>query len=200
MGSGAEEKFIQLFCDVFGPGKGQYVYLQYPVVDIYGRHRTIDFAIKSAFGKVAFEIDGTTWHSPEKVSEGKYIDDLLKQNSLVYDGWKVYRWTDRQIETTPERVKDELVTFLGESPALFYIDDDMPAQNGKVFILREHQEGALRNLCQMRNEHQTIALVQGATGSGKSAIGVLDAKSLGKRTLFLAHTNELVEQAYSNFR
>lgn len=104
MGSGAEEKFIQLFCDVFGPGKGQYVYLQYPVVDIYGRHRTIDFAIKSAFGKVAFEIDGTTWHSPEKVSEGKYIDDLLKQNSLVYDGWKVYRWTDRQIETTPERV------------------------------------------------------------------------------------------------
>lgn len=200
MGSEAEEKFIQLFCDVFGPGKGQYVYLQYPVVDIYGRHRTIDFAIKSAFGKVAFEIDGTTWHNPEKVSEGKYIDDLLKQNSLVYDGWKVYRWTDRQIETTPERVKDELVTFLGESPALFYIDDDMPAQNGKVFILREHQEEALRNLCQMRNEHQTIALVQGATGSGKSAIGVLDAKSLGKRTLFLAHTNELVEQAYSNFR
>lgn len=200
MGSRAEEKFIQLFCDVFGPEKGQYVYFQYPVVDIYGKHRTIDFAIKSACGKIAFEIDGTTWHSPEKVSEEKYLDDLLKQNSLVYDGWKVYRWTDHQIETTPERVKDELVTVLGESPVLFYMDDYMPVQNGKVFILREHQEEALYNLRKMRNEHQTIALVQGATGSGKSAIGVLDAKSLGKRTLFLAHTKELVEQAYNNFR
>lgn len=25
--SSAEEKFIQLFCDTFGPDKGQYVYL-----------------------------------------------------------------------------------------------------------------------------------------------------------------------------
>ena len=33
--SGAEEKFIQLFCDVFGPEKGQYVYLQFPFCDIY---------------------------------------------------------------------------------------------------------------------------------------------------------------------
>ena len=37
--SSAEEKFIQLFCDVFGPEKGQYVYLQYPFVDIYGNVR-----------------------------------------------------------------------------------------------------------------------------------------------------------------
>ena len=40
--SGAEEQFIQLFCDVFGPERGQYVYMQYPFVDIYGGHRTID--------------------------------------------------------------------------------------------------------------------------------------------------------------
>lgn len=26
-----------------------------------------------------------------KVSENKYADDLLKQNSLIYDNWKVYR-------------------------------------------------------------------------------------------------------------
>lgn len=45
--SSAEEKFVQLFCDVFGAEKGQYVYLQYPFVDIYGKHRTIDFAIKT---------------------------------------------------------------------------------------------------------------------------------------------------------
>ena len=47
--SGAEEAFVQLFCDVFGPEKGQYVYLQYPFLDIYGKHRTIDFAINTPY-------------------------------------------------------------------------------------------------------------------------------------------------------
>lgn len=87
--SGAEEEFIQLFCDLFGPEKGEYVYLQYPFLDIYGKHRTIDFAIRSKDGKIAFEIDGETWHNPSKVSEDKYTDDLLKQNSMVFGGWKV---------------------------------------------------------------------------------------------------------------
>ncbi len=44
--SGSEDRFIELFCDVFGAEKGQFVYLQYPMVDIYGGHRTIDFAVK----------------------------------------------------------------------------------------------------------------------------------------------------------
>ena len=50
--SGAEEQFVQLFCDAFGAEKGQYVYLQYPFVDIYGNHRTIDFAVMTEDGKV----------------------------------------------------------------------------------------------------------------------------------------------------
>jgi len=198
--SKAEETFIDLFCDVYGPEKGQYVYLQYPVNDIYGRHRTIDFAINSNLGKVAFEIDGTTWHDPSKISSEKYEDDLLKQNSIVYDGWKIYRWTDNQIYKNPERIKDELVTFLGTSPAMYYMEDNMPVQNGKVFELRGHQEEALDSLKNMRENYEKIALVQGATGSGKSAIGILDAKAVGKRTLFLAHTKELVAQGYDNFK
>lgn len=197
--SSAEDKFIDIFCETFGPELSQYVYLQYPFLDIYGRHRSIDFAVNSDCGRIAFEIDGNTWHNPSSISEDKYTDDLLKQNSMIHEGWKVFRWTDKQLEKCPDRVKDELITFLGMSPALFYIDDSMPAQNGQIFELREHQEEALINLKRMRKDNQTIALVQGATGSGKSAIGVLDAKAVGKRTLFLAHTKELVEQGYTNF-
>lgn len=156
--SSAEEKFVQLFCDVFGAEKGQYVYLQYPFVDIYGKHRTIDFAIKTEADKIAFEIDGETWHNPTKVSKDKYIDDLLKQNSMIHNGWKVFRWTDSQLDKTPERVKDELVTFLGYTPTLTYIDDDMPSQKGKVFELREHQEEALASLNKMREEGKQLLL------------------------------------------
>ena len=38
--SGAEDRFIEIFCDTFGAEKGQYVYLQYPMVDIYGDRKT----------------------------------------------------------------------------------------------------------------------------------------------------------------
>ena len=198
--SSAEERFIELFCDVFGPERGQYVYMQYPFVDIYGGHRTIDYALHSSERRIAIEVDGNQWHQPGIVSEDKYHDDLLKQNSLVYEGWKVYRWTSRQIEKTPERIKDELVTFLGTSPMFRYIEDTLPPQQGKAFELREHQEEALAQLETMRSAHETIALLYHATGTGKTVTAVSDAKRLGKRTLFLAHTKELVYQAYNCFR
>lgn len=58
--SGTEDRFIELFCETFGADKGQYVYLQYPLVDIYGGHRTIDFAVSLPDGRVAMEVDGNT--------------------------------------------------------------------------------------------------------------------------------------------
>ncbi len=150
--SGAEEKFIQLFCDVFGPEQGQYVYLQYPFTDIYGKHRTIDYAFACANGRVAVEVDGTAWHDPSKVSEDKYADDLLKQNSMVHEGWKVFRWTDRQLERSEDRVKDELVTFFGTDPRLTLMDDDMPPQRGVVYDLKQHQQDALKSRREMREK------------------------------------------------
>lgn len=84
--SRAKKLFVQLFCEAFGPDKTENLQIQYPCVDIYGRHRYIDFAMESPESKIAIEIDGETYHNPNKVSENKYADDLLKQNSLVYRG------------------------------------------------------------------------------------------------------------------
>ena len=198
--SGSEDRFIELFCDAFGADKGQYVYLQYPMVDIYGRHRTIDFAVNLPEGKVAIEVDGNTWHQPGIVSTEKYHDDLLKQNSMVFEGWRVYRWTSAQIDKSPDRVKDELVTFLGQSPLFRYIEDALPPQQGETFELMDHQEEALENLDSMRKAHKTIALLFHATGTGKTVTAVSDAKRFGKRTLFIAHRHELVDQAIKTFR
>ena len=197
--SGAEDRFIELFCDTFGAEKGQYMYLQYPMVDIYGGHRSIDFALKTPDGRIAIEVDGNTWHEPGIVSQDKYHDDLLKQNSMVFEGWKVYRWTSVQLEKNPARIQDELVTFLGQSPLFQYIDDALPAQQGKTFSLMDHQEEALDSLAKMR-ETDSIALLYHATGTGKTVTAVTDAKNFGKRTLFLAHRHELVEQALNTFR
>ena len=80
--SRAEELFVQLFCEAFGPEKTENLQVQYPCVDIYGQHRYIDFALESPESKIAIEIDGETYHNPSKVSENKYADDLLKRSLL----------------------------------------------------------------------------------------------------------------------
>ncbi|HHZ13252.1 MAG: DEAD/DEAH box helicase family protein [Caldicoprobacterales bacterium] len=196
---GSEELFIELFCDVFGPDKSQYIFVQYPFTDIYGNHRFIDFALESQDERIAIEVDGETYHNPTQISRDKYYDDLLKQNSLVYKGWKIYRWVYSQLKYQSEKVKDEMLTFFGELPMFKMIEDYLPSQKGKVIELKEHQQEALNSLRKMREEGQSIALLYHATGTGKTVTAVSDAKAVGQRTLFIGHTKELIEQAKKTF-
>ena len=190
---------MQLFCEVFGPEKTENLQVQYPCVDIYGRHRYIDFALESPESKIAIEIDGETYHNPSKVSENKYADDLLKQNSLIYDNWKVYRWIYSQLEKQPEKVKDELITFLGTSPMFKAFEADLPVQMGQTIELRDYQQEAIDNLKKMREDGKTIALLYHATGVGKTITAATDAKAVGGRTLFLVNALKLASQAKETF-
>lgn len=188
-----------MFCEAFGPEKTENLQVQYPCVDIYGRHRYIDFALESPESKIAIEIDGETYHNPSKVSENKYADDLLKQNSLIYDNWKVYRWIYSQLEKQPEKVKDELITFLGSSPMFKAFEADLPVQMGQTIELRDYQQEAIDNLKKMREDGKTIALLYHATGVGKTITAATDAKAVGGRTLFLVNALKLASQAKDTF-
>ena len=168
-------------------------------MDIYGRHRYVDFALESPESKIAIEIDGETYHNPSKVSENKYADDLLKQNSLIYDNWKVYRWIYSRLEKQPEKVKDELITFLGSSPMFKAFEADLPVQMGQTIELRDYQQEATENLQKMREDGKTIALLYHATGVGKTITAATDAKAVGGRTLFLVNALKLASQAKETF-
>ena len=170
--SRAEELFVQLFCEAFGPEKTENLQVQYPCVDIYGRHRYIDFALESPESKIAIEIDGETYHNPSKVSENKYAGDILKQNSLIYDNWKVYRWIYSQLEKQPEKVKDELITFLGTSPMFKAFEADLPVQMGQTIELRDYQQEATENLQKMREDGKTIALLYHKDGKVKPDLSI----------------------------
>ncbi len=195
-----EDVFVELFAQVFGLEKVQLLAHEYQVEDIYGAGRSIDYAIRSADEKIAFEIDGLTWHLPGAIGVAKFEDDLLRQNSLIHQGWRVFRWSDRELLEEPERVKDELTLFLESVPGLLSFDDFLPKQSGDVFELREHQEEALESLDAMRSSGKTIALLTHAQGAGKTVVAISDAKRLGGRTLFVAHRRELVTQAYDSLR
>lgn len=204
-GSQAENLFIDLFADTFGVEKAGYLYSQYPFFDIYQNARFADFVCESGAKRIAIEIDDEASHNPRLVSKDKYTDDLLKQNSMTYLGWDIYRWTVRQMQKQPDTVKDELRLFIGGNAKFKEIDDYLPTQrglsiNGDKLELREYQEEALKNLEEMRNRNQTIALLYQATGTGKTVTAVTDAKRVCGRTLFVAHTIELVKQAYDTFK
>lgn len=204
-GSQAEDLFIEIFADTFGAEKAGYLYSQYPFYDIYQNARFADFVCESGAKRIAVEIDDEASHNPRLVSKDKFTDDLLKQNSMVHLGWDVYRWTVRQLQKQPDTVKDELRVFFGAHSRFKEIDDYLPVQrgqaiNGDKLELREYQQEALNNLQAMRDKKETIALLYQATGTGKTVTAVMDAKRVGGRTLFVAHTMELVNQAYNTFK
>lgn len=204
-GSAAEDLFIDLFSEAFGAEKAQYLYSQYHFYDIYQNSRYADFVLENGARRVAIEIDDEASHNPKLVAQEKFYDDLLKQNSMVYLGWDVYRWAVRQMQIQPDAVKDELRVFLGNHPQFREIEDYLPPQRGKELDgsnleLKKHQLEALKSLQTMRDNGETIALLYHATGTGKTVTAVMDAKSCGGRTLFLAHTQELVNQAAETFR
>ena len=204
-GNRAEDLFIDLFADTFGAEKAGFLYSQYPFFDIYQNARFADFVCESGAKRIAVEIDDEASHNPKLVSQDKFTDDLLKQNSMIHLGWDVYRWTVRQMQKQPDTVKDELRLFLGSERGFREIEDYLPTQRGQSFDgekleLREYQQEALRNLQAMRENKETIALLYQATGTGKTVTAVMDAKSVDGRTLFVAHTMELVNQAYQTFQ
>ena len=204
-GSVAEDLFIDLFTDTFGAEKAGYPYSQYHFYDIYQNSRYADFVLENGARRVAIEIDDETSHNKSLVASNKFYDDLLKQNSMVYLGWDVYRWAVRQMQIQPEAVKDELRVFLGSHPQFREIEDYLPPQRGKALDganleLKDHQIEALKALEKMRANRETIALLYHATGTGKTVTAVMDAKRCGGRVLFLAHTQELVNQAADTFR
>jgi hypothetical protein len=92
--SQAEDDFVALFAEVFGLEKTQLLAPEFPFLDIDGTPRYIDFALRGAQRKIAFEVDGPTHYQPPDFDRNKYEDDLRRQNSLIHQGWQVYRWTE----------------------------------------------------------------------------------------------------------
>ena len=103
------------------------------------------------------------------------------------------------MEKQPEKVKDELITFLGTSPMFKAFEAALPVQMGQTIELRDYQQEATENLQKMREEGKTIALLYHATGVGKTITAATDAKAVGGRTLFLVNALKLASQAKETF-
>ncbi len=194
-----EERFVELFQDVFGPAAAAKLESQVAFEDIAGNARYIDFALASILDRYAIEIDGETFHHPAALTSEAYEDQLLRQNSLIHLGWRVLRWTDRQLAEKPSSVREQIAVLLDQAVRLTIPSDYLPPKRASLIELHDHQAEALASLARIRADGDQIALLSHAVGTGKTTTAVEDARTLGLRTLFVAHTQELVEQALERF-
>ena len=65
---------------------------EFAYVDLEGVTRYIDYALFAEAIKFAIELNGEQFHHPVAIKAKKCRSQLFKQNSLVSDGFKVFRW------------------------------------------------------------------------------------------------------------
>ena len=77
----------------------QYVIPQYPFIDSEGHRRQIDFALVFDDYRVAFEIDGETYHAEGIIPSEQFDDNLFRQNEILFHGWTLRRYSYTQLRS-----------------------------------------------------------------------------------------------------
>ncbi|OCT14692.1 hypothetical protein A8709_10890 [Paenibacillus pectinilyticus] len=94
-------------------GEFQYLHPEYEVKDFRDGTRYLDFAYIRQALKLAIEIDGYNTHSSQ-ISRTQFSDQLIRQNHLVIDGWKILRFSYDDVKDRPRMCEQILLQFLGK--------------------------------------------------------------------------------------
>lgn len=185
------ETIVALTIDLAGH---HHIHPQYEFTDTQGRHRYIDFAIVTQHSKIAIEFDGYAYHAEGAIPRDRFDDQLERQNDLINAGWRVLRFSRDLVRREPERCRDTLRRALISDPLLH------PTLSGTSLQPHLIQVEALEKLEAARTAGKKRGLVVMATGLGKTLLSAFDSARVGGRTLFVAHSNEILAQARASFQ
>ena len=173
-----EAIFEDCFIEAFGDAARHTIHREFPYYDCEGKRRFIDYAI---FGlqKYAIELNGEAFHHPYVIKQSKYRSQLFKQNSLVRDGFKVFRWSTNGM-LDREKFIQELKLFLGD-PRDFkpssWLKFKRPGEV-QTIELQTHQLEGLMHLEKQRRAGLSTFLIVLPTGTGKTEIFIKDIARL----------------------
>lgn len=106
----------------------KYLFIQYPVGDIYRNHRYIDFALESEGKKIAIEIDGGIYYDPSKISFSRELPMFMENEEFLPEQKRrIFILKDHQKEAL-DNLQD--MREKGENIALLYHATD----TGKTVI------------------------------------------------------------------
>ena len=106
-----EQKLLR---NVWWPAVGSFEHLhaEYEVADFKDGSRFLDFAYIRMPHKICLEADGFGPHA-RHADRHKFSDDLMRQNHLVLDDWRVLRFSADDIEYHPRKCQQIVLQLLG---------------------------------------------------------------------------------------
>ena len=122
------------------------------------------------------------------------FEELFKHHSIIIDDEELKRYS--QTWHRPAVAKDL------ERYEYSHQNEENEPEDTKVRLLYEPRGAQIEALCALedtRAEGAKRALVQAATGVGKTYLAAFDSKSY-ERVLFVAHREEILKQAAASFR
>lgn len=168
-----EYNFTLLFEQVFG---SKYLYAleaESKYIDSNGHLRYIDFMLRRQnTSHIAIELNGEKYHHPLFTGIKQYRSQLFKQNSLIYDGYLVYRWSLRGMQDE-YKFSDQMRNYFGEAQ-YFTASPKYLAKRQVSYQPLQHQSDAVKNINQQRNTGKNTFLVVLPTGTGKTEVFIQD--------------------------
>lgn len=197
-----EYYFEERFSDSYGEEAYSYLSREYSMILMNGKTGYLDYVLMHQDGTLfGVEENGVTYHHPYLIKQSKYRDILMKQNSLVAQGGKMYRWDTESIQN-PEKVNDEIREFFGE---ITNYRKQTSLTSKRKFRLYHHQQENLHELKLKREQAEGCAsLVVLPTGTGKTQIALEDLAYYQKtmpnmNVLVMVPTRDLKKQWTSKF-
>ena len=191
----SEKVFVQEFLfNILTNEAMKRVVPQYPFIDTEGSRRFIDFAVVGDNYKIAFEVNGETYHGEGIIPADRFDDNLFRQNEILFQGWTLIRFSYNQLIAPEwrERITSSIVKLLKTTaPELL---PQLPIKPNPI------QSEVLEKLSFYRSIGWTKGLVVMPTGTGKTYLAAMDSLEYNaKRTLFVVHTIGILTQAMESF-
>ncbi|MGL6099261.1 MAG: DEAD/DEAH box helicase family protein, partial [Fusobacteriaceae bacterium] len=187
-----EHHFENMFMEFYGDESYNFLKKEAKIIGFNGENIFADYLIEKRNESIVIEENGENYHHPQKTGEERYKKQIERQNALVYQDYKVFRFSKNEIEFK-DRMLEEMEIFFGRA-------DEFILQNRiekkREFKLYDHQEVSLKNLKIMREQEIQSTLIVLPTGTGKSMIAIHDIdnylkKNGNKKVLIISPTKPL---------
>ena len=187
-----ESYFEQAFIEIYGRESLNKVEREFPIIDINGQTRWVDYIVRHKKYNIAIEKNGETYHHPIITQRIGYKKQLIKQNSLVAYGYKVFRWSLEGMKFK-EPFREEMKRFFGNKED-FSLSQKLSLSR-KITLLH-HQSTAVDEINKLRLTGEKNFLVVLPTGTGKTEIMISDIlssyrKNINSKTLILVPSKQL---------
>lgn len=170
---------------------------QYVFIDSTGKNRRIDFAYHDDENnvKIAFEVNGESYHAEGIIPNEQFDDNLFRQNEILGRGYKLLRFSYNQLQSPRWRpiVKDSIRNLITK-----YAPNLLSEYSLKPNAIQNEVLEVLDYFRNVRKLNKGIIIMP--TGTGKTILSALDAKRMGGRVLFVVHRLDILTQSIEAYR